>query len=133
MTTVHHTTNSTEAELDDVIKNPARLQSPSFDPDYHLPHYIRNGISPIDGGFSSLDGAIIPEDSPPAENEADISLPEIGQYILMFQGKIVSCGAHDEILEKVQEFIYNNEPTVMQELVVLKRVEIKVGVFLEPR
>lgn len=133
MTTAHHTTNSTEAELDDVIKNPARLLSPSLDPDYHLPHYIRSGISPIDGGFPSLDGVPIPADCPPIENEESISLPEIGQYILMFQGKIVSCGAHDEILEKVQDFIYNNEPTIMQELVVLKRVEIKVGVFLEPR
>lgn len=55
--------------------------------------------------------------------------PRIGDYILMVFGKIILTGNLEVIQEKVKEIVYGDEVEI-DDIVVLKRVEIKIGVFL---
>jgi hypothetical protein len=62
--------------------------------------------------------------------------PQIGEYILMYSGKIILSGPESIIENKIKNMIYGDdidfsEETVLAEnIVVLKRIDIKIGVFL---
>jgi hypothetical protein len=57
------------------------------------------------------------------------------EYLLLVKGEVVSTGHLDQIQEEVQAFVFNEHPSskeniAIDDLVVLKRVKVKVGVFL---
>lgn len=70
----------------------------------------------------------------PVENAA---APQIGEYILMVMGKLVTSGDIDWIQTKVKNIMYGDDPAFaaleisMDDIVVLKRVNIKVGIFID--
>jgi hypothetical protein len=63
------------------------------------------------------------------------SIPSIGDYILMVGGKIVLTGNILFIENKISQIVYGEDlsfkDVTMEDVVVLKRVNIKVGVFVE--
>lgn len=59
------------------------------------------------------------------------SQPAIGEYILMFKNKVVQKGNLELIEQEVNDLIsQDNEINSIDDIVVLKRVSIKVGVFV---
>lgn len=60
--------------------------------------------------------------------------PEIGQYILMVQGKVVMTGDLEFIETRIKHILYgedkNYEKLSTDDIVVLKRVGLKIGVFI---
>lgn len=70
----------------------------------------------------------------PAENA---SSPNVGDYILMVFGKLVASGTIDKIESKVKSIMYGDDPEFtgleisMDDIIVLKRVAIKVGIFID--
>lgn len=71
------------------------------------------------------------------KSKSQLSLPEIGQFVLMVSGKIILSGEHFEIEKKVQNLLYGEDvdfnltPVSLDEITVLKRVAVKAGVFVE--
>jgi hypothetical protein len=75
-----------------------------------------------------------------ANKQSAISKPNIpnpGDYILMVLGKIVMSGSFSSIEERVKTIIYGedkdftNQSISIDDIVVLKRISIKVGIFLQ--
>jgi hypothetical protein len=62
---------------------------------------------------------------------------EYNEYVLMVNGEIISTGALDPIQEEVRALVFGEHPLTQNQavdpdnIVVLKRIKIKVGVFLE--
>jgi hypothetical protein len=85
----------------------------------------------VDFGFDSkLKSIPIPN-----QKTNDIKVPETNEYILMIFGKLVLSGSISIIENKVKAVIYGedkefNRPVNIDDIVVLKRVSIKVGVFI---
>lgn len=71
------------------------------------------------------------------EVEDKPSVPDVGEYILMIDGKIIMSGDLDGVEEKVRGILYGEDidfeyNIVSQEdMIVLKRVDIQVGVFIK--
>lgn len=68
--------------------------------------------------------------SPPSVS----TVPEINDYILMIKGKIIQTGELRGIESKVSAIVYGEDKDFLDvsvaDIIVLKRVEIKVGVFV---
>jgi hypothetical protein len=64
------------------------------------------------------------------------SAPQVGDYILMVNGKLLSSGTMSNIEKLVKSILYKeyeefkDQDINIDDIVVLKRVEIKVGVFV---
>lgn len=83
-------------------------------------------------GYKSVPSA--PEQTPGEEN---IGSPKVGDYILMVMGKIVSSGTLEKIQTKVKNIMYGEDPNFsnieisLDNIIVLKRVNIKIGIFID--
>ena len=62
--------------------------------------------------------------------------PQVGEYILMVLGKLITSGNIDKIEKQVRDIMYGDSDVFkgkeisINDIVVLKRVEIKVGIFV---
>jgi hypothetical protein len=78
---------------------------------------------------------IIEEENTATSSTADA--PKINEYILMVNGEIIKSGSLEGIENRVRKIIYEEDPLFegvkvnMDDIVVLKRVGLKVGVFIE--
>jgi len=80
-------------------------------------------------------------DVPPVAAEAPVdnaaAAPQVGDYILMVMGKLVTSGDIEKIQAKVKNIMYGDDPAFssleisMDDIVVLKRVNVKVGIFVD--
>lgn len=65
----------------------------------------------------------------------EVALPDVGQYILMISGKIILSGFLIDVEEKIRSILYDEDidykNTPQEDIIVLKRIEIKVGVFIQ--
>lgn len=138
---------------DDVIKNPERGEQTQH---FVVPEHVRLGVTPILQDFPSLDGEAISEestleDSHIMDNNEYVNYgfnikrpsspkaksPGIGDFVLMVNGKVVSHGSHDFILAQAKAILYGEhpnyleQPVQMEDIVILKRLGLKVGVFLD--
>ena len=144
--------------MDEVIKNPARSEETPI-PEPYIPEYKRLGKTPIVQEFHSFDHSYIDEDGsekvmnnsghiidnnenvmygvPPFKQKLEPSpkTPNVGEYILMVLGKIILRGNKEEILAEAKSILYGEHPKYserhieLSDIIVLKRVELKVGVF----
>lgn len=68
----------------------------------------------------------------------DAGMLDIGydEYVLLVQGEIVNTGKFESIQQEIRDLIFNEHPLsvdnsiVIDDIVVLKRIKVKVGVFL---
>jgi hypothetical protein len=67
--------------------------------------------------------------NPPKPNSQSKSLPDVGEYMLLVDGNIVSIGDAKQIQEMAWELLIQSE-SMPSDIVVLKRVIMNVGVFL---
>jgi hypothetical protein len=77
----------------------------------------------------------------PEENKAQTkessSSPNVGDYILMVLGKLITTGSPEKIESKVKEIMYGEDKDFagleisIDDIIVLKRMAIKVGIFIE--
>ncbi len=102
--------------------------------------------------FSSLDGELV--DSEQDKKSSDIFVsgfsddteevnsanfqeapPQIGDYLLMLFGKVLMYGEHNAVLKEAKSILYgkneNYQQVSIDDLVILKRVGLKIGVFLD--
>lgn len=67
----------------------------------------------------------------------DNTTPQVGEYILMVRGKLITTGNLDKVEKIVRGIIYGEnkefigQGILVDDIVVLKRVDIKVGIFVE--
>jgi len=72
---------------------------------------------------------------PPTED--NVTAPKVGDYILMVLGKLVTSGPIETIQTRVKNIMYGDDPAFtaleisMDDIVVLKRMNIKVGIFID--
>jgi hypothetical protein len=77
---------------------------------------------------------VVVEQTTPQETSTS---PQVGDYILMVLGKLIAAGSLAEIEARVKAIIYGEDNSFTDvavsadDVVVLKRVGIKIGVFLE--
>lgn len=63
--------------------------------------------------------------------------PNIGEFVLMVKGKILGYGSNDYILTQARSILYGEHPSFhkeevpIEDIIILKRVGLKVGVFLD--
>lgn len=135
-------------ELEEVIKNPNR--SIPTTPEPYVPEYVRFGKHPVIQDIDTVDERVIDNaevnshiidnnvrvnlgfSSPSSPNS---SVPKPGEYILMVSGRIVSCGVQSAILAEAKTMLYGEHsqfanPVDIDHIVILKRVGLKIGVFL---
>lgn len=68
---------------------------------------------------------------------APVTQPKIGDYVLMVFGKLILTGPLDQIQNRVKQLIYGEDSTFANvhvssnDIIVLKRIGIKIGVFIE--
>lgn len=85
--------------------------------------------------FVNFDGNVGQQTSPPVKQSK--GSPNIGEYILMVFGKLIDTGSLEKIEERVRAIMYGEDTGFgdlkldVDDIVVLKRVSIKIGVFLE--
>ncbi len=71
------------------------------------------------------------------EIEDKSSAPSVGEYILMLYNDVITSGSLETIEEKIKGILYGEDidfefvQVSLEDLVVLKRVDIKVGVFIK--
>lgn len=145
---------TTPHQDDDIIKNPNRntdtVQAP------YVPEYKRLNVTPILQDFSTLDGELvnpIPDstiESHILDNNERVNYgfgmkmpskntdsPDIGEFVLMVSGKVISHGSHDYILSEAKSILYREHPefldkkTQINDVIILKRIGLKIGVFLD--
>lgn len=69
--------------------------------------------------------------------EENVDSPKVGDYILMVFGKLITAGSVKFIESKVKDIMYGDDPSFSgldvsaDDIVVLKRVNIKVGIFID--
>lgn len=134
----------------DVIKNPKRIENQDTQEAY-MPEYMRRGIHPVFQGTDTLDGEpVSPLNSHVVDNNEYVSFagppkahvtnqnasPDIGDFILMVANKVVSSGSEPDILEEAKLMLYGEhhqfkKPVDIHDIVLLKRVGLKFGVFLD--
>lgn len=155
-----------DQDLNDVIKNPGRITPPvrsKYEPEYvrlnrepvlQSEMYAsvddvafdeegepieRNGHVVDNNDFVSFGTQASPPPSSRREEaaKADVSSPDIGEYILMVLGKLIASGTLDNIEMRVKAIIYGEDPAFkglevgLDDIVVLKRVALKIGVFID--
>jgi hypothetical protein len=75
-------------------------------------------------------------EEPPRETR-ESATPEVGEYILMVLGKLIASGSLEAIEKRVKDIIYGEDPSFkglevgLDDIVVLKRVALKIGVFID--
>lgn len=93
----------------------------------------------IDDAELNEDYAVVSEDEiqTVSEEKNNKNSTNIGEYVLIFNGEIVSTGSLDMVEKDVKSLVFgehelcNNFNITVEDLIVLKRVSIKVGVFIE--
>src|SRR5258708_1813953 len=83
--------------------------------------------------------AAAPSDNTHVKSEDNISKnddsPNIGEYILMVSGKIVLVGNLSSIEDKAKNIVYGDDneyqSATIDDMIILKRVSLKIGVFIE--
>lgn len=69
--------------------------------------------------------------------EETFASPEMGELVLMIFGQIVDVGSHEKIEERVKAIIYGediefrDQAPEPSDLIILRRVPVKIGVFIE--
>lgn len=142
---------------DNIIKNPHRDQDHTPTP--YTPEYKRLKVEPIIQDFPSLDGEFIEPsnfdssvvESHIIDNNENISYnfgtqilqpqtnnsPNIGEFLLMVSGEVITHGSQEYILAEAKSVLYQEHPKFlgkkikMDELIILKRIGLKIGVFLD--
>lgn len=67
----------------------------------------------------------------------EILSPKIGDFLLLISGKAVMSGTFSEIENRVKLIMYNEDPSFsgeklsINDMVVLKRVNVKAGIFID--
>lgn len=135
----------------DIIKNPERGEQVQH---VVVPEHVRLGVSPVFQEFPSLDGEVIEEDMSMDSHIMDnnehvnygfnlkpppskVKSPSIGDFVLMVSGKVVNHGTHDFILAQAKSILYGEHPNYLSktvqldDIVILKRLGLKVGVFID--
>jgi hypothetical protein len=56
--------------------------------------------------------------------------PEVGEYILMVAGEVDVTGTQADVIARAKHLLYNKD-VPQKDLVVLKRIQLRVGVYLE--
>lgn len=85
-------------------------------------------------GYDSTPTAAAVEPEPLEDN---VAAPQVGDYILMVLGKLVTSGPIEKIQSRVKNIMYGEDAAFssleisMDDIVVLKRVNIKVGIFID--
>lgn len=148
---------TTPQQPDDIIRNPNRDKDSS--PINYTPEYKRLGLNPILQDFSSLDGELVTPmlaetnvvESHILDNNEEVSYgfgvkmpkvkdttsPDVGEFVLMVSGRVVSHGSHEYILSEAKSILYREHPefinkkTQLEDVVILKRIGLKIGVFLD--
>jgi hypothetical protein len=145
--------------MDDVIKNKARLnpvQPSKYEPEYvrlnKVPEIFGTAdIAGVDDDVFGEDGKLNVDMSGHIidnNDEVDFGfgskrqvqqtqsskIPETNEYILMIFGKVILSGSLNLVEERVKSVIYGQAKEFasvsVDDIVVLKRVSIKVGVFI---
>lgn len=144
-------------KMDNVIKNKARLM-PVQSPAKYEPEYVRLNKTPeifdmvddevfddkgnikLDLDMSGhiidnndiVDFGFVKQEPRPTQNN---KIPEMNEYILMIFGKVILSGSLEVIEARVKSAIYGETgefgaSVKVDDIVVLKRIPIKVGVFV---
>jgi hypothetical protein len=125
-------------------------REPSSDPNGHMidnNDYVDLGpYSPIMSkphkqqfAVVAADGMLADAPSPPSVDVVEIPSPspKVGDFILMVSGKLIVSGSMSDVQSRVKSILYREDSEyadielTMDDIVVLKRVDIKVGVFIE--
>lgn len=62
----------------------------------------------------------------------ETSLPNINDFILMIKGNIISFGSKDKITNEIENLLASNyKNSAIEDIVVLKRIEVKIGVSFD--
>jgi hypothetical protein len=73
-------------------------------------------------------------DDLPSENESEEMIISIGEFVLLVDGNVMIVGSQEKVQEAVQAILFGEFPGVgqksMDDLIVLRRVEVKAGVFI---
>ena len=73
-------------------------------------------------------------ENPSLENESGEMVISIGEFVLLVDGNVMIVGSQEEVQEAVQAILFGEFPGVgqknMDDLIVLRRVEVKAGVFI---
>ncbi len=132
----------THPHQSDVIKNPNRRKQEVSQEDF-APAYMKKGIDPIPMDCPSIDGDVLsdgssmPYKSRPKKADANPSTPQVGQFILMVFDKPILCGDHEDVVSTAKSILYGEHPQFLDtnicadDIVVLKRVAIRIGVFVD--
>lgn len=136
---------------DDVIKNPNRSASAPKPPE---PEHIRKKIKVQQAPASFMndesydfDAAPLSSNSHIIDNNDFISIgfpngarpipsPVENNYILMVLGKVVMHGSIEQIESKIKAIVYGEDADFskdisVDDIVVLKRLKIKIGIFID--
>jgi hypothetical protein len=87
-------------------------------------------------GYNSIPNRPQPKGQEP-ELEENAAAPRVGDYILMVLGKLITSGSINKIETRVRSIMYGDDKSFngievsMDDIVVLKRVDIKVGIFVD--
>jgi hypothetical protein len=63
--------------------------------------------------------------------------PNIGEFVLMVSGEVISHGSHEYILSEAKSILYREHPDFLDkkvqisDVIILKRIGLKIGVFLD--
>jgi hypothetical protein len=77
------------------------------------------------------------ENEPIQEQASEDLNPNVGEYILMVFGKLISCGNLSKIENEIKSIMYgenslfSGKEIEIDDIVVLKRMNIKVGIFVD--
>ena len=130
-TTIHY--ENTE-NLEPLSNNP-RLKEKKFD----IPQELINSVKIPNIGNNeerTWEKAYDIIDDLQEENE-DHQVEEIKEYLLLYNNNIFFTGSYKEVEQMVQDILYNEHPDFIDvevsinDLVVLKKLKIKAGIYLE--
>lgn len=114
------------------IKNPDRVENNQLQEYPYIPEYVRLGLSPI---MADVPSEMKQENSNFTEKKN--KMPNVGEFVLMVRGKIIATGSNDLILNQAKKILYGEHKDFVgaelqpDDLVVLKRLSLKVGVFID--
>lgn len=115
-----------------------------FDMDQDLAQTVPSHLLVDNNQFDERNYANIPDmlEPPPTERDLTVYEEELdtktsGEYILVVKDNIISSGNLEEIESEVKQLVFGEHPLCHEneistdDIVVLKKMKIKVGVFLE--
>lgn len=76
-------------------------------------------------------------DNEDKKNTPDDLIPQVGDYILMIYGKLILSGDLGKIESRIRDIMYGDDKSFggiqvsVDDIVVLKRINIKVGIFID--